>query len=218
MTTNLQKRIKEHNLGKSFSTSFRKPFKSIYSELCLNLKDAKKREDYLKTTQGQRFLAIPSSINFVLLGKIIIKFKVVLLGMHFPVPQFIEYETKLVGPLTVKQALFIIIPGGVCFLLYLAFARTNFLLFLFPSILIMGAGISLAFVRIAGKALPEVLVNFFRFNISPKVYLWTKKERPIMIFELKKKEVKKIEEELPLKIAEGSRLRKVRTQIETQTK
>jgi len=56
-TTNLQKRIKEHNLGKSFSTSFRKPFKLIYAELCLNMEDAKRRESYLKTTGGRRFLA-----------------------------------------------------------------------------------------------------------------------------------------------------------------
>lgn len=56
LTTNLKKRIKDNNLGKSFSTSFRKPFKLIYAELCLNLEDAKRREHYLKTTQGRRFL------------------------------------------------------------------------------------------------------------------------------------------------------------------
>ncbi len=57
LTTNLQKRIKEHNMGKSFSTSPRRPFKLIYAELCLNSEDAKKRERYLKTTGGRRFLA-----------------------------------------------------------------------------------------------------------------------------------------------------------------
>lgn len=56
-TTNLAKRIKEHNLGKVFSTNFRKPFKLIYAELCLDYQDAKRREKYLKTTGGRRFLA-----------------------------------------------------------------------------------------------------------------------------------------------------------------
>ena len=56
-TTNLQKRIEKHNQGKVFSTSPRKPFKLIYAELCLNYQDAKRREHYLKTTGGRRFLA-----------------------------------------------------------------------------------------------------------------------------------------------------------------
>ncbi len=57
LTTNLRKRVKEHNLGKSFSTKFSKPFKLIYAKLCLNFEDAKRRERYLKTTNGRRFLA-----------------------------------------------------------------------------------------------------------------------------------------------------------------
>lgn len=56
LTTKFQRRIKEHNLDKPFFTGFRRPFKLIYAELCLNLEDAKRREHYLKTTYGQRFL------------------------------------------------------------------------------------------------------------------------------------------------------------------
>ena len=56
-TTNLAKRIKDHNNGRSFSTNPRRPFKLIYAELCTNLEDAKRREGYLKTTGGRRFLA-----------------------------------------------------------------------------------------------------------------------------------------------------------------
>jgi len=51
--------------------------------------------------------------------------------MLFRVPKFIEYETKLIGPLTVRQGLFIIIPSGVAFLIYLAIGKTNFPLFFF---------------------------------------------------------------------------------------
>lgn len=57
-TNNLKKRIEEHNKGLSFSTMFRLPFKLIYFEGCLNQDDAKRREDYLKTTQGRRFLGL----------------------------------------------------------------------------------------------------------------------------------------------------------------
>ncbi|MBI4709344.1 MAG: GIY-YIG nuclease family protein [Candidatus Portnoybacteria bacterium] len=57
-TANLKKRIEEHNKGLSFSTKFRLPFKLIYFEGCLNQEDAKRREHYLKTTQGRRFLGL----------------------------------------------------------------------------------------------------------------------------------------------------------------
>lgn len=57
-TNNLKKRIEEHNKGISFSTKFRKPFKLIYFEGCKNMEDAKRRENYLKTTQGARFLGL----------------------------------------------------------------------------------------------------------------------------------------------------------------
>ena len=57
-TSNLKRRIEEHSKGKSFATSFRLPFKLIYYEGCTNRQDATRREKYLKTTQGRRFLGL----------------------------------------------------------------------------------------------------------------------------------------------------------------
>ncbi len=57
-TNNLVKRMEEHKKGLSFATKFRLPFKLIYFEGCLNQEDAKRREGYLKTTQGRRFLGL----------------------------------------------------------------------------------------------------------------------------------------------------------------
>ena len=56
-TTNFQKRIEEHQKGLSVSTTPRLPMKLIYFEACTNKEDAKRREEYLKTTRGRRFLA-----------------------------------------------------------------------------------------------------------------------------------------------------------------
>ena len=57
-TDNLERRVDEHNRGFNFSTKFRLPFKLISFEGCLDKKDAKRREQYMKTTQGRRFLGI----------------------------------------------------------------------------------------------------------------------------------------------------------------
>lgn len=57
-TNNLKKRLEEHNKGSNFSTKPRRPLNLIYFEGCKNINDAKRREHYLKTTQGRRFLGL----------------------------------------------------------------------------------------------------------------------------------------------------------------
>ncbi len=55
-TSDLKRRIEEHNLGKNFSTKFRRPFKLVYYEACPIEEDARQREIYLKSSIGHRFL------------------------------------------------------------------------------------------------------------------------------------------------------------------
>lgn len=57
-TNNLKRRLAEHKKGLNFSTKYRLPFRLVYFEGCLNASDAKRRERYLKTTQGRRFLGL----------------------------------------------------------------------------------------------------------------------------------------------------------------
>lgn len=56
-TRNLKHRLTQHQRGRVFSTHSQKPLKLIYVEGCLNKEDAMRRERYLKTTGGRRFLA-----------------------------------------------------------------------------------------------------------------------------------------------------------------
>ena len=55
-TNNLRDRLAMHNAGKVSSTINHLPIKLIYSEGCLNQQDATKREQYLKTLWGKRYL------------------------------------------------------------------------------------------------------------------------------------------------------------------
>lgn len=56
ITDNVNRRLMEHNSGKNNSTSFYKPFNLIYSEKCNDYKEARKREKFLKSGQGRKFL------------------------------------------------------------------------------------------------------------------------------------------------------------------
>jgi putative endonuclease len=55
-TKNLEKRMEEHISGVSRATKGRIPLKLVYYEFCLNFRDAMKRERYLKTTWGKRYI------------------------------------------------------------------------------------------------------------------------------------------------------------------
>ena len=133
--------------------------------------------------------------------------------MRFTVPQFIEKEIPIVGPFTFKQFVFIGIAGAICFFLYFTIGKTNFFLFVVACSIIGTIAASLAFLKINGRPFPTFIGNFLRFNLTPKIFIWARKELPVMNF---KKEEKA--EELALKIAEKSWLKKLRTQIETKTK
>ena len=53
-TTDLRKRFAEHNNGRNISTKPFRPYKLIFYESFLNIKDAKSREEYLKSGWGFR--------------------------------------------------------------------------------------------------------------------------------------------------------------------
>ena len=55
-TNNLKRRFEEHNKGLVPSTKNRIPLNLIYFEGCLSQKDATKREKYLKSAWGKRYL------------------------------------------------------------------------------------------------------------------------------------------------------------------
>lgn len=55
-TENLRNRLEMHSKGFVSITKNRRPLKLIYYEACLAQKDVLKREKYLKTTWGKRYL------------------------------------------------------------------------------------------------------------------------------------------------------------------
>lgn len=55
-TGNLRVRLQQHNSGAVHSTSYRRPLRLIYYEGCLSADDARRRERYLKSGRGARYL------------------------------------------------------------------------------------------------------------------------------------------------------------------
>lgn len=87
-------------------------------------------------------------------------------------PQFIEVEDKIVGPLTLKQFIYIAGAGGLCvvFFVYLPI----WLAFLF-SAPIVGLAAALAFYKINGKSFIQILEAGFNYYTGAKLFLWKHK-------------------------------------------
>jgi len=92
--------------------------------------------------------------------------------MQFKVPQFIEIEDKIIGPLTLKQ-FFYLAGGGVLIVFMWYFMK--FLVFLFLSVPVAALAISLAFVKINGQPFGRFLLSVIGFAIEPRIYTWKNK-------------------------------------------
>ena len=89
--------------------------------------------------------------------------------MEYQVPQFIDVEDKLVGPLTLKQFIYLAGTAGLC-ILFFSYLPIIFALLL--SIPIVAFGVTLAFYKINNKPFIEVLEAGFNFYLSKKFMLW----------------------------------------------
>ncbi|MEK7546864.1 MAG: PrgI family protein [Patescibacteria group bacterium] len=89
--------------------------------------------------------------------------------MQFQVPQFIDVEDKIVGPLTLKQFLYIASGAGLSLLLF--FIVQAWLWFILSIFIISGA-VTLSMVKINGQPLMKTVVSAIGFYWRPQTYVW----------------------------------------------
>ncbi|HVM73671.1 MAG TPA: PrgI family protein [Candidatus Paceibacterota bacterium] len=95
--------------------------------------------------------------------------------MQFQVPQFIEVEDKIFGPLTFRQFVYL---GGGAGLSYIIF-RVLPLLIAFPLIAgVLGLTLAMAFLQYNGRPFILAMENAFFFIIHPHLYLWNNERKP----------------------------------------
>lgn len=89
--------------------------------------------------------------------------------MQFQVPQFIDIEDKIIGPLTLKQFLYVGAAGMFSFITYFFF---NTFLWIIVTVLLGGAAIAIAFIKYNGRPMIIMLGAIFKYIWNPKLYLW----------------------------------------------
>jgi hypothetical protein len=90
--------------------------------------------------------------------------------MHqFTVPQFIDVEDKIIGPVTVRQFVILLVAG---LFLFLEFKLSDFVLFIVlavPTAIVFG---TFAFAKINGAPFHYFVLNFVKTFRNPDLRLW----------------------------------------------
>lgn len=94
--------------------------------------------------------------------------------MQYQVPQFIEIEDKIFGPLTFKQFAYVVGGGAMCFLAFKFLPIYISILIIIP---VGGFSLALAFYKVNNRPFILTVESAVKFFFSKKLYLWHKATR-----------------------------------------
>jgi len=92
---------------------------------------------------------------------------------QYQVPQFIETEDKIIGPLTIKQFLILAAAGAISFLTFFVFQTW---LWVMTTIFFGAIAAFFSFIKINGQPSYVVLFSAFAYLWKPRLFVWQKKE------------------------------------------
>lgn len=113
---------------------------------------------------------------------------------QFVVPQFIDVEDKIFGPVTTRQFLILLVAG---LFLFVAFKLADTSLFIFLLATVGGSALILAFVKINGQSFHYFLLNLFQTLRRPSRRIWYKMDTKEELEQLRK--IERVE--LPEKVS-----------------
>src|SRR3990167_10294011 len=91
---------------------------------------------------------------------------------QFVVPQFIDIEDKIIGPITTRQFIILIVMG---FFIFLSYRLSDFSLFVVLTVILVMVGGSLAFWRVNGRPFHFFLLNLIQTLRRPHLRVWNKR-------------------------------------------
>ncbi len=90
---------------------------------------------------------------------------------RFVAPQFIDVEDKIIGPITTRQFILMIIGGIVIFLAYKIFDMMAFILI---SVIVFGLVVLFGFVKINGRRFSKYMGSMIEALRRPRLRVWHK--------------------------------------------
>lgn len=94
--------------------------------------------------------------------------------LQFKIPQNVQREDKIVGPLTLKQLIICMVGGGIAYVLYITLAKEYFMeIWLPPVIVIVILTLAVAFAKINDIPFAKWILLQIEFFIKPRKRVWT---------------------------------------------
>jgi hypothetical protein len=116
---------------------------------------------------------------------------------QFVIPQFIDVEDRIFGPITTRQFIILLVGSLV---LFLAYKLADTALFVIILAVVGGFTLTLAFVRINGQPFHYFLLNIIQSQRRPNLRIWNKVYSNEELNELRKPlEKKEVQEQPPEK-------------------
>ena len=120
--------------------------------------------------------------------------------MQFKVPQNVQMEDKIVGPLTLKQMLILGVGGGMTYVVYLALARTYFWeVWIVPVAVVVVITLAFAFVKFYNVTFGRFIILFIQFLMIPRKRIWIKKSGDVFMQDYVPKVVTEYENKAEIK-------------------
>ena len=88
---------------------------------------------------------------------------------QFTVPQFIDAEDKIVGPISVRQFVIMLVGAGLIFVIY---QITDFSLLIISAIMIGGVAAIVAFAKVNGQPFHMFLLHITQTVKDPSLRVW----------------------------------------------
>lgn len=120
------------------------------------------------------------------------------MALQFIVPQFIDVEEKIVGPISVRQFIIMLTGTGAFVIDYqVVYKGTgNFILFLVGAVVIVAATIVFSFLKVNGQPFHLFLLNVLVSLKNPPLRVWNKE----VSRELSTRRKEKIERVAPIAV------------------
>lgn len=91
---------------------------------------------------------------------------------QYNIPQFVDSEDKIIGPITIRQ--FAVLAIGVVIGGFLWYFKPNIPVFIITIIPVVVASITFAFIKINGQNFDIFLTNVSIYILKPKLFLWSR--------------------------------------------
>jgi len=105
--------------------------------------------------------------------------------MQFKVPQNVQMEDKIVGPLTLKQMIIIGAGGGVAYVIYIVLARLYFWeVWIWPVAIVVLITALFAFVKLYNVSFTRFMFLYLQFVLIPRQRIWIKRSGDVITEEI----------------------------------